>query len=234
MVARDEGTVVLAALDPPGALGADDDEQRRKARKDAKVTAILHESYPVRWWDDDLGPDEVRLLAGRVPADPAAGTGDRELGRIALRDLTPSPGPRPRRRAMAISPDGRTVVTTWQRPSAAAGAHPGRDRHRHRGPARPPRRPVRGVRRPRVLPRRAPARGARGAALDRRRAARHPARRPRPGAAASAPTSRSGWDRWPGPPAWTPDGARSCSPPTTRALAGVAASTPRPATQPCG
>ena len=37
--------------------------------KDAKVTAILHEGAPVRFWDHDLGPDRPRLLA--ASAEPA-------------------------------------------------------------------------------------------------------------------------------------------------------------------
>jgi hypothetical protein len=38
----------------PGAAGADDDAQRRQQRKDAGVSAILHEAAPVRYWDHDL------------------------------------------------------------------------------------------------------------------------------------------------------------------------------------
>ena len=46
----------------PGAGGAAADGQQRQARADAGVTAILHESPLVRYWDHDLGPDEQRLL----------------------------------------------------------------------------------------------------------------------------------------------------------------------------
>ena len=34
-----------------------------KLRKDKKVSAILHDAYPVRFWDHDLGPAEPHLLA---------------------------------------------------------------------------------------------------------------------------------------------------------------------------
>src|SRR5580704_6618609 len=44
------------------ALG-DEDERLRKERKDAGVTAILHETVPVRYWDHDLGPADPRLFA---------------------------------------------------------------------------------------------------------------------------------------------------------------------------
>ena len=38
------------------------------------MTAILHESPLVRYWDHDLGPDELRLLVtGPDGARPAAG-----------------------------------------------------------------------------------------------------------------------------------------------------------------
>ena len=50
----------------PGASGIADDAQRRKSRADAGVTAILHEAAPVRHWDHDLGPDQLRLLVSAV------------------------------------------------------------------------------------------------------------------------------------------------------------------------
>jgi dipeptidyl aminopeptidase/acylaminoacyl peptidase len=116
LAASDDGTVVLTSPTLPAATGAEDDERRRKARKDLKVAAILHEEYPVRHWDADLGPDQVRLLAGRVPAEPAAGTDDGVLGRIALTDLTPAPGRCLDEIEFDVSPDGRTVATTWWQP----------------------------------------------------------------------------------------------------------------------
>ena len=116
VAAADDGTVVLASATLPGSVGGDDDEKRRKTRKDLKVSAILHEAYPVRYWDADLGPDQVRLLAGRVPAEPAPGTDDGVVGRIALTDLTPAPGRALDEAQYDVSPDGATVVTTWQQP----------------------------------------------------------------------------------------------------------------------
>ena len=35
------------------------------------MTAILHEAAPVRYWDHDLGPDELRLLVTAVGPDGA-------------------------------------------------------------------------------------------------------------------------------------------------------------------
>jgi dipeptidyl aminopeptidase/acylaminoacyl peptidase len=60
--AASASTIVVTASALPGA--AEQDEQRRKARKDAGVTAILHETLPVRYWDHDLGPDDPRLFVG--------------------------------------------------------------------------------------------------------------------------------------------------------------------------
>lgn len=89
------GRVLLTSDTLPSST--DDDTARRKARADAKVTAVLHTGYPVRYWDADLGPGQTRLLVG--PPD-------------ALVDLTPSPG----RSLDSASYDlsGDTVVTTWQ------------------------------------------------------------------------------------------------------------------------
>jgi dipeptidyl aminopeptidase/acylaminoacyl peptidase len=133
VVAADRGTVVLSSPTMPSAVTAEDDEVRRTERKDRKVAAILHEQYPVRFWDHDLGPDQVRLFAGRVPAPPAtvvvpaakgSAKGDDapshevvaqlQPGRVALRDLTPAPGRALDEVEFDVSPDGRTVATTWR------------------------------------------------------------------------------------------------------------------------
>ncbi len=97
-VARDAGTVVASAMTLPGAVTGDDDAARRKARKEGKVSGILHAGHPVRFWDHDLGPDEPRLLVH---------TGD------GWRDLTPEPGAALVEGGFDVTPDGATVVSTW-------------------------------------------------------------------------------------------------------------------------
>ncbi|HEY6496441.1 MAG TPA: S9 family peptidase [Trebonia sp.] len=87
------------------------DERRRQARKEAGVTAILHETLPVRYWDHDLGPDEPRLFATAVDA----GSGGETDGGDAPRDLTPDAGQALIEQAVALSPDGRTAATGWWR-----------------------------------------------------------------------------------------------------------------------
>jgi dipeptidyl aminopeptidase/acylaminoacyl peptidase len=119
-VARDAGVVVLASPVLPAAgrdgaadgNSAADDARLRKERGEAGVTAILHESAPVRFWDHDLGPDQVRLFA----VDPdriqeAAGPAEEFNG---LRDLTPEPGRALDDEAFELTPDGTSVITGWQ------------------------------------------------------------------------------------------------------------------------
>lgn len=105
--------VLVRSATLPGAVTAADDETRRTARKDLKVSAILHDSYPVRFWDHDLGPDQNRLLVADVPEEPAEASSP---GRVELHDLTPCPGRALDEASFDLSPDGRTVVTTWQVP----------------------------------------------------------------------------------------------------------------------
>jgi len=101
VVARDAGTVVVAAMTLPAAVTDEDDEARRKRRREKKISAILHAAHPVRFWDHDLGPDEKRLLAGTACAD----------GTITWQDLTPTPGRAVG--AFAVTPDATTVVAEW-------------------------------------------------------------------------------------------------------------------------
>ncbi len=109
-VAVDSGHVVLAAATMPGGSDPEADEERRTKRKDAGVSAVLHEAYPVRFWDHDLGPAAPHLFwAGRLPADePATGAEP-----VVLRDLTPDAGPPSGSgEDMSLSPDGSLLVRT--------------------------------------------------------------------------------------------------------------------------
>jgi dipeptidyl aminopeptidase/acylaminoacyl peptidase len=110
------------ALDTPAivvvspVLG-DDDERLRKERKDAGVTAILHETVPARYWDHDLGPAELRLFAV-LPPEPDAdstktGTGTDE--KYETRDLTTDAGRALFEPSIALSPDGTMAAVTWWR-----------------------------------------------------------------------------------------------------------------------
>ncbi|AGL17112.1 prolyl oligopeptidase family serine peptidase [Actinoplanes sp. N902-109] len=97
------GTVVLGSALLPSAADVADDKEARSGRKDAGVSAILHEGFPVRYWDHDLGPDRTRLLVGELRAGTSrelragtsrelgAGVG-RELGAGTGRELPPGAG----------------------------------------------------------------------------------------------------------------------------------------------
>jgi dipeptidyl aminopeptidase/acylaminoacyl peptidase len=98
VVARDAGTVVLGAQMLPSATGPAHDKELHDLRKD--VAAVLHEEFPVRFWDHDLGPARTRLLAGELTGDLKDVTG--HVGRALHDEAT-----------WDITPDGRTVVTSW-------------------------------------------------------------------------------------------------------------------------
>jgi dipeptidyl aminopeptidase/acylaminoacyl peptidase len=101
-VTRGDVVIVLSST-LPGATDGDDDKTRREARKDKKVSGVLHAGYPVRYWDHDLGPGEPRLLIGDLPADAD----------IEWRDLTPAPGRALDHTDYDITPDGSRIVATW-------------------------------------------------------------------------------------------------------------------------
>jgi dipeptidyl aminopeptidase/acylaminoacyl peptidase len=119
--ARGGGTVVFASPALHGSVGPDDDRKRRQARKDAGVTAVLHESGALRYWDHDLGPDSPRLQFAEIP-EPGTRAAARPGGAAALaededllraRDLTPDPGRALDENSFDITPDGARVVTGW-------------------------------------------------------------------------------------------------------------------------
>src|SRR5690349_24188333 len=135
-VARDAGAIVVGAPVLPAAGNGDsaaDDARLRQERKDAGITAILHESAPVRFWDHDLGPDQPRLFAvdsdqvqeteigwaggDKEPAlaDDTAVEGaegaERAVNPARPRDLTPEPGRALDGQPFELTPDGTTVIT---------------------------------------------------------------------------------------------------------------------------
>ncbi|HEY6277330.1 MAG TPA: S9 family peptidase [Streptosporangiaceae bacterium] len=105
-VAAARGRPDLVFMSPmlAGAAGQDEDASRRQQRKDAGVTAILHEAAPVRFWDHDLGPDEPRLMTATAANGGLAGP---------PRDLTPQPGRALDEQSADVAPDGSMAVTGW-------------------------------------------------------------------------------------------------------------------------
>jgi len=120
LVAADSGDVLVVADTMTGGSADEDEERRRKERKDAGVTAVLHEEYPVRFWDHDLGPAAPHhFFVGPLPEEAATTEG---LDPIELRDLTPSAvPPRGAGDACALSPDGTLLARAESAPDGPAG-----------------------------------------------------------------------------------------------------------------
>ncbi len=115
--ARHADALVYAAPAFAGTADAEADAERRKARADAGVSAILRDSGQpgrLRFWDHDLGPDELRLYAAVLPAADVANLGQ-------PRDLTPEPGRALDEQHFELTPDGAAVVTGWSVPDADSG-----------------------------------------------------------------------------------------------------------------
>jgi dipeptidyl aminopeptidase/acylaminoacyl peptidase len=66
---------------------------------------MLLEGHPIRFWDHDLGPRQARLL--RLDGVDGAA--------VAPENLTPDAGVAVHDADFALTPDGRTLVTTWLR-----------------------------------------------------------------------------------------------------------------------
>ncbi len=141
-VAQDASRVVLSAELLPGGESLEAEAKLRALRKKKKVSAILHESYPVRFWDHDLGPAEPHLLAldlsaladtvAAVPAesdDRAPGDAVDEGGdagtpirrRCRARRSDARPGSQRRHRGRGPDPDGTTLVAALRIPETRDG-----------------------------------------------------------------------------------------------------------------
>ena len=103
--ARHARTVAMAAKVYRDADTLEADAARAKARKDAGVSALLFETYPIRHWDHYIGPRERHLLVAAIPESDTEPV-------PAPRDLTPDAGAALEERSFDISPDGRTAVAS--------------------------------------------------------------------------------------------------------------------------
>ncbi|MDR0593529.1 MAG: S9 family peptidase [Bifidobacteriaceae bacterium] len=88
------GTPVL-----PASADLEADDAAQAARRKARVGAILHSAYPVRFWDADLGPATRRLFA-LAEGEP-------------WRDITPPTGTAPPEPVADLSPDGSKLAAIW-------------------------------------------------------------------------------------------------------------------------
>ncbi|GGF39383.1 peptidase S9 [Williamsia phyllosphaerae] len=90
---------VLALADVLGG-SAEADHALRAKRKTAAVSAILHDRYPVRLWDSDLGPGRPFLFDLAPSGELAA--------------VVENPGPALREAGVGVAPDGSFAITTWR------------------------------------------------------------------------------------------------------------------------
>jgi dipeptidyl aminopeptidase/acylaminoacyl peptidase len=130
-VADAASVAVLSADLLPSADSLEADAKLRAERKKRKVSAILHTTYPVRYWDHDLGPAEPHLLAldtsgladsidAVVASDAAEAEPDATTPYPASlprpRDLTPNPGRSADIAGAALTPDGSTLIASVRIP----------------------------------------------------------------------------------------------------------------------
>jgi dipeptidyl aminopeptidase/acylaminoacyl peptidase len=214
LAAKDADALFVAASVLAGSTGEDNDEDRRKARRDNKVAAILHSGYPVRYWDADLGPAQPRLFAvepgeEQAPGKPATVDAGPPL---KLRNLTSDAGSGLRDADSVVSPDGKTIYSSFNRPLAQANSRSalvaidvatGTRRvlldaeamSYFPGPVSPDGRTLVVLSESDTTPHAAPE--LKLHLLDVRENATPGALRP----------LAHGWDRWPRPAAWLPDGS---------------------------
>jgi len=215
MTARDADAAFVTAEVLAGSADEEDEAARRRSRKDMKVSAILHSEYPVRFWDADLGPGQPRIFAvepGEGKASGRPGTVD-ATAPLVLRNLTPDAGPRLREAETVVSPDGKTVYSSYAKPLARADSrsilvavdvasgsrkvlldHEGVNYFP--GPVSPDGRTLVVVSESDSTPRRAPE--IRMHLLDVSGGT---------GKASGLQPLAHDWDRWPKPAAWLPDGS---------------------------
>lgn len=100
VVASESGAVVLSGSRLLFSTD-DDDAERRKTRKQRKISAILHTGMPIRHWDHELGDESPRLLHLASVADEP-----NDLAPDAIAELIEND--------YSISADGSLVATLWR------------------------------------------------------------------------------------------------------------------------
>ncbi|HET9781783.1 MAG TPA: S9 family peptidase [Candidatus Dormibacteraeota bacterium] len=115
VAARNADAIVFRAQVFPGQPDIPADGDKGKKRKEAGVSAILYDTYPIRFWDHDLGPRWSRVfrlcgLGGESRPEPEDVSGD------AVNSLEEA--------GVSVSPDGHSVAMAWQR-ATGKGQHAG-------------------------------------------------------------------------------------------------------------
>ena len=119
ITARRSARTILATPMHMGVADEKADAKKRADRAKRKINAILHESYPVRFWDHDLGPESVRLTVADL--DAARGDDhDLTLTQEQSRDLTGDVG-RALGEGFALCDDGSRLVVGWRKQRERGG-----------------------------------------------------------------------------------------------------------------
>jgi dipeptidyl aminopeptidase/acylaminoacyl peptidase len=113
--ARTSSRVVLGLPVLAGSADLPEDAAKRRLRRKHKISALLHEAAPVRYWDHDLGPDIPQLVAVDLdaPADPLVGAA---LANADLRLVLPTRG-RSLDSTPHLTPEGDLAVVAWSTPA---------------------------------------------------------------------------------------------------------------------
>ncbi|NYE96074.1 dipeptidyl aminopeptidase/acylaminoacyl peptidase [Psychromicrobium silvestre] len=113
--------IVVRASVLPGAVDEETDAELRKARKEKKISAILHSGYPVRFWDRDLGPDQDRLFVLEEVQEVPELPGTSDSGSTSkLRLITEGIGAGLLESETVLSPDGSFALVGVSIPGAKA------------------------------------------------------------------------------------------------------------------
>jgi dipeptidyl aminopeptidase/acylaminoacyl peptidase len=122
--AHDADLTLVTAGMLPGAADERAHAAIHKARKDTEVSAILHDGYPVRFWDSDLGPEEPHLFVAEpdTAATPKRPTTSDHTPPVKLRHVTQGVGSALREHSPSVSPDGTFALVSVDVPEAR-GSH---------------------------------------------------------------------------------------------------------------
>lgn len=109
LAARESDTIVFAIPVHEGVETEEADAGKRAERTKKKVSALLHDGYPVRFWDHDLGLEWPRLLRATIRPGAELGADDclpvgGDLGRCLVGK-------------QELSADGRWLLSGWREPA---------------------------------------------------------------------------------------------------------------------
>lgn len=99
-------TLLIQALAHRSPADLEQEQELRDNRRKQKVSAILHDGYPVRYWDHDLGPATPHLYRATLDVEPKA----------QLHDLTAGVRGELLEASTTVAPNGSYLVSTWNQP----------------------------------------------------------------------------------------------------------------------